>query len=173
MLGDGFALQTKDGGKTWTAVQAVILPQHYTIPGGSATVGFQGIARSDTWQKPTVKQQFWDLNQQSCFVITNTDEITLQALGLNSLESQGNAQSSVNGALFNILTLKNGVAAVNKTPDGDVVVTLSPKDAGYDYVKIDDPSDLPGTQLYDNQKAVTLLFVDEQGDVLARATSGR
>ncbi len=172
MLGDGFALQTRDGGETWTALQAVVLPQHYTVPEGSAAVGFQRITSSDTWQEPADKpQQFRDVYQQNCFVIANTAEITLQALGLNNLESQGNAPSSSNEALFNILTLKNNVAAINKTPDGDVVVTLSPKDAGYDYVQIDDSQDLPGTQLDDNQKAVTLLFVDQQGSVLARVTS--
>lgn len=178
MLGDGFTLQTRDGGENWTGMQEVKLLQKYVIPGDSASIGFHRIASSNTWKQTATKlPQFWDVYQQNYFVITDNSigDNIFRAFGLDSLEQQDLAQNSPTqnspNTCLNIFTLTSDVTAIRKTPDGDVVVTLKPQDAGYDYVKIDDPSDLPGTQLNDNEKAVTVLFVDEQGNVLGRVTS--
>ncbi len=174
MLGDGFTLQTRDGGEAWIGVKAVKLLQKYAVSGDSVSIGFHRIAYSDTWHQTANKlPQFWDLYQQNCFVITNSGEgdNIFRAFGLDSLDQQDLVQNNSNGTCFNILTLDRDVVAVRKAPSGDVVVTVRPKEAGYDYVQIGDSSNLPGTQLNDYEKAVTLLFVDDQGNLLARTTS--
>ncbi len=131
-------------------------------------------AYSDAWQKTTKQPppKSRNLYQQNYFCITGNSEgsKTFETIGIvGSMEHLNLATADLPGIGLNILTLYGNVAAVKKSQNG-VVIQVKPKQDGYDYVRIDDPSILPYKLLPDGCKLADFVFIDDQGNVLDRLT---